>query len=770
MKRFSVLRVLALIATWGVALAAGGATFVYKEIARDLPPNLDKVLLYQPARATRVYSADGQLIGEFFLEKRVLTPLARIPLHVQNAFIAAEDRRFRSHHGFDPWGIARAAWENYAAGGVRQGASTITQQVARMLLLTNERTFIRKGKELILSVRVERELSKDRILYIYLNQVYLGHGAYGVQAAAEIYFGKDVEHLTIAEGAMLAGLPKAPTKLSPYKDWARSRERQAYVLERMADDGLITRAQAEAARREPLALVARAEPLSSVAAPYFVEQVRRWAAGELGDRALEGGGLRIHTTLDLRRQLAAEAALRRGLEALDRRLGFRGPIGHLDGADRDAATSGPPRLAVADARGLLAEIFPGVPYAGVVVALGKRSVDVDLGPRTLRLVDEDAARVLRWKGDKKRRVQAGDVLPVALTPDGNRVALAQAPEVQAALVGMDPATGDVRSLVGGYDYARSVFDRAIQSKRQAGSAMKPFIYATALANGFTPLSIVPDAPIAVRTASGVWAPSNYQAGKFLGPITLRTALANSINTVSVRLTLAVGVDAVRKTMRALGITTPIPRHISIALGTPDVSLLEMTAAYAAFPAGGRKVTPRFVTKVTDDEGRTLYDAPAAAPAQAIAPEIAYLMVDLMKGVVRRGTARKAQELGRPAAGKTGTSTGFRDAWFIGYTPDFIAGIWVGRDNFKPIGYDTTGGSTALPIWLDYMKVAVADQAARDFVPPPDVTFVRASELSGEPVGPGSPAATWVPFARGTVPRAFTASVSAEEFSRSVGFP
>jgi penicillin-binding protein 1A len=427
-------------------------------------------------------------------------------------------------------------------------------------------------------------------------------------------------------------------------------------------------------------------------------------------------------------------------------------------------------VAGAGGRGLLAELLPGVAYAGVVVALGKGIVDVDVGPKTLRLADDAAARVLRWKGDKRQKVQIGDVIPVALTPDAGRLVLAQAPEVEAALVDLDPATGDVRSLVGGYDYARSMFDRAVQAHRQAGSSMKPFIYATALAQGFTPLSIVPDAPIAVRTATGVWAPSNYQAGKFLGPITLKTALAFSINTVSVRLTLAVGVDAVRKTMRALGITSPVPRHISIALGTPDVSLLEMTAAYAAFPAGGRRVVPRLVTKVTDDDGRTVYAAPSPPPAQAISPEIAYQIVDLMKGVVRRGTAKKAQELGRPTAGKTGTSTGFRDAWFIGYTPDAIAGVWVGRDNFKPIGYDTTGGTTALPIWLDYMKVAVAGTAARDFVPPPDVSFVRASETTGEPVGPGAPSAVWVPFARGTVPRAFTAAVSADEFSRSVGFP
>ena len=650
-----------------------------------------------------------------------------------------------------------------------------------MLMLSNERTIARKAKELILSIRVERELSKDQILYIYLNHVYLGHGAYGVQAAAETYFSKDVEHLTIAEAAMLAGLPKAPTNFSPYNDYARARERQAYVLRRMREDGTLTPGQEQAALHEPLALIAREQPLNDVAAPYFVEHVRRWASERWGDRSVFDGGLRIYTTLDMKKQRAAEAAIRDGLAALDRRLGFRGPVGHLDGAEQGAFAEGPPRPYVAEAGQAAVyaggALLPDVTYVGLVaeIAQGRKGIQVDLGPRTLRLADEDARRALRWHGEeakRRRRLEVGDLLPVRVVRDekkGELAQIVQIPDVQAALVSVDPRSGAVTAMVGGYEYAQSQFNRATQARRQAGSAIKPFIYATALLAGFTELSIVHDAPIAIKTVSGIWAPQNYKH-EFLGPLTLKTALARSINTVSVRLTVATGVDAVIKTMRQLGITSPIPRHISISLGTPDVSLIEMTCAYAVFPAGGRRVPPHFVTLVTTDDGHVLEDDRRRGLGDpAIPASTAYLMVDLMKGVIQKGTGRKAQALGRPTGGKTGTATGFRDAWFIAFTNDLVAGVWVGRDNFKPIGHDTTGGATALPIWLQFMRAAHPDTPVRDFAPPLDVTFVRANDLSGQPAPPSAPGSVWVPFARGTIPSAFTLRVDAGRFSTSEGF-
>jgi penicillin-binding protein 1A len=790
LKRFSLLRLLALLSVYGLSLGVGTGFFLYTEFAKDLPARLDQVLDYRPARASRVYSADGELIGEFYLQRRVLRPLDRIPAHVQNAFIATEDRRFWKHPGFDPIGIARAGWANYRGTGTKQGASTITQQVTRMLMLSNERTLARKAREVILSVRVERELPKDKILYIYLNHVYLGHGAYGVQAAAETYFGKDVEHLTVAEAAMLAGLPKAPSKFSPYVNYERARERQIYVLQRMREDGYLTPAQEDAARKEPMALVSREQPLARVAAPYFVEHIRRWAERTYGDDLLFGVGLDIYTTVHMKKQLAAEAAVRRGLDDLDRRLGFRGPVGHLDGAERDAFVEGPPRPYVADpaAAALFAggAILPGVAYVAVVTeipapaAVKKKGIGVDLGPRTMRLDGDDSARLLRWKTSEPdtpggrprlRRLALGDLVPVIVVPDekkGDVLRLAQRPDVQAALVAVDPQNGDVVAMVGGYDFNQSQFNRATQAKRQAGSSIKPFIYATAVDAGYTELSIVPDAPIVVRTATGLWAPSNYKK-EFLGPLTLRTALAKSINTVSVRLTLEVGVDAVVKTMRQMGITSPIPRHISIALGTPDVSLLEMTAAYATFPTGGLKVTPRFVTRIVSGDGAVLLDDRGQPERpQVLRPTTAYVMTDLLRGVVESGTGKKALALGRPAGGKTGTSTGFRDAWFIAFTADLVCGVWVGRDDFTPIGHDTTGGGTALPIWLDFMKNGHPTTPPRDFQPPPDVIFVRAFDTTGMPAPPGAPGSAWVPFARGTLPPRFTSSVSGADFARDPG--
>ena len=666
-------RLVLLLTLFGVPLGLGFAYAAYQEIDRDLPEDLSNVLSYQPARASRVYSADGELIGEFFLQKRIVVPLERIPSHVRQAFLSAEDRRFRQHKGFDPIGIARAAFENYVQGGVKQGASTITQQVTRSLLLTRERTLIRKLRELILSVRIERELTKDQILWIYLNQVYLGHGAYGVQAAAEAYFGKDVEHLTIAEAALLAGLPKAPTKLSPYNDYERARERQAYVLGRMTADGVITAAEDKAARDEPLALIAREQQVTYVAAPWFVEYIRLWAQRKYGHTDLLDGGLRIYTTLDMKMQRAAEAAVRSGLEELQANL-----------------------------------------------------------------------------ADPK---EEGDGTP----------------EVQAALVAIDPRTGGVRAMVGGYDFSASEFNRATQARRQAGSSIKPFVYATALSHGYTELTVMRDAPVAVRTLTGVWSPKNYTL-EYLGNITLRTALAESVNTVAVRLVVDFGLSALVKTLRSVGVKSTIPRHISVALGTGDVTLLEMTAAFATFPAGGRLVEPRFVTQVSTAEGRALGTPAANVSKQALAPEVAYIMTDMMKTVVARGTGRRALALGRPVGGKTGTATDYRDAWFIGYTTDLAAGVWVGRDNFKPIGEQATGGRLALPIWLQFMLAGHPDTPPRDFEAPPGISFVRADEMTGQPASPGTSHARWIPFITGTVPDGFTTGVAPEGFAAEAWGP
>jgi penicillin-binding protein 1A len=786
------------VLVWGAFSGAGIAYNRYAFYAAQLP-DLDR-LDEQPDMATLVYSADGELIGEFFLQKRVLVPLERIPEHVRQAFISAEDRRFWDHPGFDVFGIARAAVANFSnAGGSTQGASTITQQLTRMLLLTQERTVERKIKELILAVRVDRLLSKREILQRYLNGVYLGHGAYGVQAAAEVYFGKDVDHLTVAEGALLAGLVQRPTDYSPHKNMRAARVRQSYVLERMRRDGYVSDSVARAALAEPLAIVSDEVPLNYVAAPYFVEEVRRWVQARFGTRSVFYGGMRVYTTLDMRMQRSAEAAVRSGLESLDRMVGFRGPIGHLDASALGSFRASPPRPWLPGREGAAlgtgAVLLPDVRYAGAVVELGKsESVVVAVGELELPMIPADARHLRHWRsgdraeamgpdGEPVRRVGTGrplaigDLLPVRLVEGakGEQLyALAQLPELEGALAALVPATGAVRALVGGYDFQRSQFDRATQGHRQIGSTIKPFIYATALAGGLSSMDIVLDGRIAIPTTGGIWSPGNYD-GKYRGNVTIRTALALSLNTVAVRLIVGTGVDAVIETMRAMGIRSFVPLHPSIALGTPDLTLMEVVAAYGAFANGGKLIegqddfptTPpgRLIDLITAADGTIVADYRGRLPRrQAISPGLAYLMVDLLKAPVERGTAKKAQELGRPAAGKTGTATQWKDAWFVGFTADLLCGVWIGRDDSKPIGIKATGGTAALPIWLQFMKGAHPETPPRDFAIPDDVTLVRANDRTGQPASAGSPGAHWVPFLRGTVPPRFAPNGRSSRFA------
>ncbi len=772
-----MLRLTLLLLLYGGFAGAGGLYRAISVINADLPDDLSTALDYRPNRASLVYSSDGELIGEFYLQKRVLVELDRIPLHVQHAFVAAEDQRFYQHPGFDPIGIVRAAYVNWRSGKTRQGASTITQQVMRMLMLSNRRSYLRKAQEVILSVRVERELSKRQILRIYLNHVYLGSGAYGVQAAAEVYFGKDVDELTVAEGALLAGLVQSPTRYSPHHNLPAARARQRYVLGNMLASGYITEQQHEAAVAEPIALIDDDLPLNHVAAPYFVEHVRRWATQEFGHRNLFYGGLRIYTSLDATMQRSAEAAVRDGLESLDRRIGFRGPLAHLEGDALTAFADGPahPHIAGLERAGITSgdHLLPEITYRGAVIDLPRNGgVTLDFGPETAPLARDDARALRRWHDDEGRRLEVGDVIPAKVGADkrGRPVAtLAQIPDVQGALVVIDPDTGRVKAMVGGYDYVHSQFNRVTQARRQIGSAIKPFIYATALANGATELDMVADAPVAVTTASGVWTPRNYD-NEYLGPVTLRTALAKSLNTVSVRLVLKVGLERVIETMRTMGIKSPIPRHVSVALGTPDLTLLEVTSAIAGFANGGRRVDPVFVERVTAD-GEVVFDNVGRRPDhQVISPQLAYLVTDMLHNVVAHGTARRAQILGRPAAGKTGTSTGWRDAWFVGFTHDLMAGAWVGRDDFTPIGARATGAAAALPIWLQFMRSAHPDTPPRPFTPPPGIVFVRADETTGEPRPPGSYRARLIPFLPGTVPPRFLSSVEDAPFRSSAPFP
>ncbi len=764
----------------------------YRAIAATLPGDID-AFRAPPSKASLVFSADGELIGEFFLQKRLVVGIEQVPSHVLQAFVAAEDGRFWEHPGFDPLGIARAAISNLRGTGSKQGASTLTQQLTRMLLLSNERTYYRKMRELLLSVRVEGRFSKRTILEMYLNRVYLGHGSYGIQAASQGYFGKEVAELSIAEAALLAGLVQRPSDYSPLKHLDKAKARQRYVLERMRIDGYISRSQELRAQADAITLVDSEVPLNHLAAPYFVEHVRKWAEQNLGQHRLYDGGLRIYTTLDTRMQNSAEAALRDGLEALDRRIGFRKPLGYLDAEAREKLPESAPMPYLPGLESVAlsedAELLEDVPYLGTVVELPRsKGVVVAVGRVVLAMESSDALRLRRWRAEPDAAhevLRVGDQLPVKLgrdKKDDDVLLLAQVPDVQASMIVMDPKSGSVRALVGGYDYRSSEFNRATQAKRQIGSAFKPIIYATAMAKGVTHLTKVSDSPVQVKTASGIWAPKNYD-GKYLGSITLRTALAKSLNTVSVRLVLRVGVDAVIQMARALGVVSKIPRNVSIALGTPDLTLLEIVSVYAAFANGGKRIPTqqltkpgglaalpgRFIERVTTDRGQVISDFSTQLPSeQAISPALAYLVVDLMRGVVERGTGRKAQALGRPTAGKTGTSTEWHDAWFLGYTSELLAGVWVGRDDFTPIGARSTGGSAALPIWLQFMQSAHPDTEVSEFTVPTNVVLVRANELTGMPAGPGAASSRLVPFLRGTVPPRFTGPVGPGRFDRTPG--
>ncbi len=719
-----------------------------------------------------------------------------------------------------------------------QGGSSITQQVAKLLIVGQERSLARKIREALLAFRIENRLGKDQILGIYLNHVYLGYGAYGVAAAANAYFGKSPSDLSVGEAAMLAALPKAPSRITPFHDFPRAQARQRYVLDQMVENAYLTAAEGATARREPLVLVTDRRTLTNVAAPYFVETVRRHVAERYGSEELMANGFRIHTTLDMRMQRAAEAGVRRGLEDLARRLGFSGPIARLTpeqarqltrGRPRPLAPTGfsiddeeqggalvpvaAPQAALIDttqpgarlgepmARYVAGEAWaakrraareppppsfptdPDTTYAAVVAALTP-AVTVASGGLQVKLEPSDAAQILAWKGPAGRTISVGDVLPVQFRNNdpppppppgpGRRSAtprpppptavLARTPNVEGALIALDPRTGHLLAMVGGYDYGRSQFNRAIQARRQIGSAIKPFIYAAAIDRGLTPLTIRWDAPVRFKTASGIWAPHNYKP-EYLGPMTLRTALAKSINTISAQLTAEMGVDPVIEIMRALGVRSNLPRQISLSLGTADLGLAEVAYALAAFPAGGKVVNPLSIVRISDSDGRTLEDHSRGLERPVrLSPETAYLVTDMMKGVVEAGTARKAQALGRPAAGKTGTSTNYRDAWFFGFTPDLMCGVWVGRDDFKPIGHDVTGGQAALPIWLDFMRSALHGRPIRDFAVPAGVVLARANPETGAPAAPNAPKSRLIPFRRGTLPPAFRNPTTSGRFS------
>ena len=775
----------------GIAVLAFTGYFLY---LLGTLPRVERLADYKPPIVSQVFGEDGSLVGEFYLERRIVVPVDKIPRKLVNAFVAAEDSNFYRHKGIDYLGIFRAVLKNLVTLSKKEGASTITQQVAKSMLLSPEKTFSRKLKEAILAKRMEEKLTKDEILYIYLNQIYLGAGSYGVQVAAETYFGKDVENLNLAEMAMLAGLPKAPNSYSPIKHLERAKERQAYVLERMVKEGFITEAEAIHARNTPI-IIRSKKLVNSDQSAYFLENIRVQLEDKYGEDMLYKGGMKIYTTMNAGMQKAAYDSVVNGLKAVDKRQGFRGPIDYLSPDRIDEFCK-----KVEDGIDS-ASLKTGETYQGVVTAVnpGKGEMTVRVGDRSGVLSRKNmawAGKVTledaygKDSGAKGKTIPLGAVIEVSvITPDVNKAgavfALDQEPLAQAALVAMDPRTGAVRAMIGGYDFRKSQFNRAMQARRNPGSAFKPVIYASALDKGMTPASIIDDSPVEYESGrEKAWKPKNYD-NIYRGPVTMREALTNSINVVSVKILESVGVGYAIDYAKKLGITSPLAANLTLALGSSSVTPLELTSAYAVFASGGYRVTPYFITKVVDGDGKVMEEyappavpvfspmssarnedadmpvriqdtgspaAPANAPVPVISPETSYIMTNLMQSVVTSGTGQRAKAVGRPVAGKTGTTNDMKDAWFVGFVPQLVAGVWVGYDQEKSLGAGGSGGQAAAPIWTEFMQRAVSGMPVQSFRAPSNVVFAYINPQTGHLARQGSAGAVQECFIAGTEPK------------------
>jgi penicillin-binding protein 1A len=753
-----------------VLAAAGAAALVggYLYISQDLP-RISSLKDYRPSIISTVFDENHRKIAEFFRERRVVVGLAEVPPQLVKAFVAAEDSRFYQHQGVDPFSILRAALKNLEAGAIKQGGSTITQQVTRSFLLTPERSYIRKIKEVILSYRIEKDFSKEEILFLYLNQIYLGHGAYGVQAAAENYFGKSVKELSLAECAILAGLPQAPTRYSPFRNPEQARARQVYVLNRMVEEGYISRAQAN----EALAVKLDIKPRRNIyveEVPYYTEHVRRYVEAKYGADALYTQGLQIYTAVNIDLQKAAEQEVNKGLQELDKRQGYRGPLKSVSPAEIEAVAR--EQQAEIERTGL----EPGVVVPAVVaqVSDAAKTVTVRLGREqgVIALADMDWARKpnpdVSHLDAKIRQpsaaLKAGDVILVKIKERPKaarepwRLALEQEPLVQGALLCMETGTGRVKAMVGGRDFTENQFNRAIQSRRQPGSSFKPIIYAAALDRKFndprkvyTPATVIIDSAVVFedRVRDQTWKPKNYR-DTFHGPTLLREALAQSRNVVTVKILQDIGVDYTIDYARKLGITSDLTRTLSLALGSSGVSLLELTRAYSVFANQGYLLEPVFTVKIVDRDGEVLEEA-AVDRRQVIEKDTAFLMTSLMESVVQHGTGQRVKALGRPSAGKTGTTNDMYDAWYIGYTPDMVTGAWVGFDIEAPLGKAETGASAAIPLWLGFMKRALTGVPVRNFEPSEGVVFAKIDAETGLLSVPESRKTIFECFKDGTVP-------------------
>ena len=721
---------LVLLASLASVVLVGGLSLLafFIQLDRSLP-STQSLKSYHPPLVTRIYASDGSLQGEFFIERRYVVPLSDLPPHLIKAFLAAEDVRFYEHGGVDFLGVVRALFKNIQAGEIVQGGSTITQQVVKSLLLTPERTWIRKLKEGILAYRIDRSLSKDEILFLYLNQIYFGSGAYGVEAAARTYFDKHARDLTLAESTLLAGLPKAPSRFSPTHNMQAAQERQRYVLQRMLESGLATSGDVQKAQAEPIKL-ARPRQWTLREMDHFTEEVRRQLESRFGKDGLYKEGLTVYTTLDPRVQAIAQKALDQGLRELDKRhRRYRGLHANVPRAEWNNTVK-----VLSERNGTLAANN----IAGALVMSydpKTRTCILHLGSAYGKLPPSgwEWAKIPSGRADRMFRV--GDIIRVRLDKkeDENSwtTVLEQDPGMEGALMALLPDTGQVVCMVGGRDFQKSQFNRCTQAVRQPGSSFKPIIYAAALDRGYNEASILIDSPFVRDDHSlrGPWKPSNYDR-QFWGPITLRKALVHSRNVVTVKLLDDIGTSYAISYARRLGITSSLTPTLALALGASGVTLSELLTAYTPFVNLGERVEPYLIDKVYDRGGDILEDH-RPRREKVISPQTAYIMTDLLQGVIEEGTGRRAKQLGRPAAGKTGTTNELKDAWFVGYTPNLLAGVWIGYDDHNlSLGKGETGGRAACPIWVNFMEQTLKDEPVQAFRIPSGVVLAKMDPGSG----------------------------------------
>jgi penicillin-binding protein 1A len=739
------------------------AVIVYFYLSKDLP-KISSLTDYHPSIITEVFSDDNRKIAEFYHERRVVVPLSEIPDMLIEAFIASEDARFYKHQGVDFFSIIRAFIKNLEAGEIVQGGSTITQQVTKSFFLSPERSYNRKIKEAILAYRIDKTFSKQEILYLYLNQIYLGHAAYGVEAASENYFGKSAKELNLAECAILAGLPQAPSRYSPFRFPEKAQQRQIYVLNRMVAEGYITNIQATGAINVQLDIQPRRNWYIEKV-PFYTEHVRRYIEKKYGPEILYREGLKIYTSVNIEMQKIGREENEKGLYALDKRQGYRGPLKHLKKEEIEAYSK---ELQIEFDE---TPIEKGKTVDGVVIKVDDKNdtTTVRMGNARgiIAIADMDWARKpdpevpFRENAVKHpgRVLKEGDVILVKVKDKMEdkevwSLALEQIPKAQGALLCLEAGTGHVKTMIGGRDARETQFNRAIQSRRQPGSAFKPIIYSAAIDMGYTPATMMIDSPIVFKDEEldSKWKPKNY-GKKFYGPTLFRTALAKSRNVITIKILQDIGIDYAIDYARKLGINSNLNRDLSIALGSSGVSLLELVNAYSVFNNSGYLVEPVFITKIIDRDGNVLEES-VPTKEKAIEKTTAYIMTNLLEGVVQNGTGWRAKALGRPTAGKTGTSNDVFDAWYLGYTPRYITGVWVGFDEESSLGVNETGSKSAI-IWLGFMKRILDKKPVRIFEVPEGVVFSQIDAQTGLLPIPESEETIFECFKEGTVPTEYT---------------